>query len=719
MPHPERLHLAPIRRSHRRSRVLAVAAVVAMLALALATPVSAAVAVGRVEDADAAASVSPPPGLYAVAAGTFHTCALTSVGGVKCWGANARGEIGDGTTTNRSTPVPVVGLSSGVVSVAAGYLFTCALTSGGGVKCWGNNDGGQLGDGTTTDRTTPVDVVGLTSGVVQLDATDGGGCAVTSTGGVKCWGQNYGGEVGDGTRTARLTPVDVVGLTSGVAQVTGGGIHACAVTTGGAAKCWGYNQRGELGDGTRTTRLTPVDVVGLGSGVGSMDAGGIHTCAVTVAGAAKCWGYNDSGELGDGTRSDRYTPVDVVGLGSGVAGVSAGDHDTCALMTSGGARCWGSGGILGDGTWESRLTPVGVVGLDSGVVQLAAGTVHTCALTTAPGIKCWGSNIFGGSVGDGTTDTARLSPVDVSGSFYRPECPTLLASDNTGFVLADGYAVGSVATFAADPGYRLVGTGTLGCQAGLTWSGPVPIAVPAPESIVVTPGTGGAVELDDEMRDVEVPVHLSVPPPEPVTIEWTTLFVPGAPDGQADPGTDYLPASGTLSLAAGQTDASVTVTILPDQLVEADEYVVVSFHDPVGAVMGGFWGLGFGLIRDDDVAFALPGVGQAIEGDAGTTTVEVPITLTAASSRPITVAWTTLAVVDAPAGQATEDVDYTPVSGTVTFLPGETTATVSITVGGDTEIEPDEYIVVSFHDPVGALMGGFWGLGFGTIANDD
>ena len=352
-------------------------------------------------------------GVTAISAGGFHTCVLTSSGGVKCWGDNGYGQLGDGTTTDRWTPVDVVGLGSGVMGISTGGYHTCALRQSGGVKCWGYNDDGQLGDGTNMGRITPVDVVGLGSGITVISAGGFHTCALRLSGGVKCWGYNYDGQVGDGTTTDRWTPVDVVGLASEVTAISAGGYHTCALTGSGGVKCWGYNYDGQLGDGTKTSRNIPVDVVGLASEVTAINAGGHHTSALMSNGGVKCWGYNGYGQLGDGTTTDRNTPVDVVGLSSEGTAVSAGDRHTCALASGGGMKCWGNNyaGELGDGMTYNRYTPTEVTGLSSGVMALSAGEEHTCALTSSGGVKCWGDNFYG-QLGDGTM-TGRWTPADV------------------------------------------------------------------------------------------------------------------------------------------------------------------------------------------------------------------------------------------------------------------------------------------------------------------
>lgn len=358
-----------------------------------------------------------------VAAGSFHSCAITGSGGVKCWGYNAEGSLGDGTQQNRLTPVDVVGLGSGVTAITTFDVLTCALTNIGGVKCWGP---GIVGDGTSPGpglgpHLTPTDVVGLSSGIIAISAGEFHACAVTATGGAKCWGSNLSGALGDGTWNDRLTPVDVAGLTSGVAAISAGDTHTCALTSAGGVKCWGTNVNGAIGDGTTADRLVPTPVVGLASGVVAISAGTGYTCALTSVGGVKCWGNSFWGSLGDGTaQQPRLVPVDVVGLGIGVGAIatsaSGGDADhSCANLVTGGVKCWGNNGYgaLGDGTIQNRLTPVDVVGLGVGASGISAGFLHTCALTKVGGIKCWGSNSRGG-LGDGTTQD-RLTPVDVVG----------------------------------------------------------------------------------------------------------------------------------------------------------------------------------------------------------------------------------------------------------------------------------------------------------------
>ena len=342
-------------------------------------------------------------------AGTSHTCAVTPEGSAKCWGWNANGQLGDGTTTDRLTPTEVTGLSSGVSSISLGMGHTCAVTTAGAALCWGSNGMGQLGDGTTTAKYVPTAVSGLTSGVAAISASGGNfTCALTTGGAAKCWGNNGYGQLGDNTVNSRTVPTNVSGLSSGVASIGTGSGHTCAVTTAGTAKCWGWGGYGQVGDGTSTNRRVPTNVSGLSSGVTAISAGGHFSCAVT-SGALTCWGRNIEGQLGDGTTTNRLVPTSVSGLSSGVATTDLGQYHSCAVTTAGAAKCWGQNGSgrIGDGTTTNALAPTDVSGLSSGVTSITAGAEHTCAISAA-GTKCWGRGAAG-RLGSGNT-TDQLVP---------------------------------------------------------------------------------------------------------------------------------------------------------------------------------------------------------------------------------------------------------------------------------------------------------------------
>lgn len=346
--------------------------------------------------------------------GNYHNCVVRSDGKLKCWGFNATGQLGDGTTSSRTLPVAVDEVEGNVATLAAGSAsFTCILTHSDGVKCWGHNFYGQVGDGTTTNRATPVDVIGLSSGVRAIFTGAGNACAIMNRGAAKCWGDNGQGQVGDGTKENRTTPVDVNGLSSDVTDLAIGQFHVCALLTTGIVKCWGSNHQGQLGDGTTTERLFPVDVQGLSGKVTAIEAGISHTCALINNGSVQCWGWNTFAQLGDGTQTDRSLPTAVVGLSSGVQRLTAGVIHNCVLMTNGSAKCWGYNdhAQLGDGTTTTRTAPVTVGGLDTPILLLDAGLEHTCALTNAGTVKCWGGNALG-QLGDGTR-TDRALPTDV------------------------------------------------------------------------------------------------------------------------------------------------------------------------------------------------------------------------------------------------------------------------------------------------------------------
>lgn len=292
--------------------------------------------------------------------GNDHACALKSNGTVWCWGRNFHGQLGDETNEDKTIPVRVNGLADIAEIAVDGYRHTCAAKNDGTAWCWGWNYYGQLGDGTTENRNTPVQVNGLAD-IARISA--GGyrhSCALKDDGTAWCWGGNQYGQLGDRTTIDRNTPVRVDGLTDAV-RISSKSYHTCVLKSDGKVWCWGRNYFGQLGDGTTIDRNTPVRVDGL-TGVILVSAGYNHTCALKTDGTAWCWGLNSLGQLGDGTNDDENTPVQVDGL-TGAVDISGGFRHTCALKSDGTAWCWGSNfnGQLGDWTTEDRNIPVEVV----------------------------------------------------------------------------------------------------------------------------------------------------------------------------------------------------------------------------------------------------------------------------------------------------------------------------------------------------------------------
>lgn len=355
-------------------------------------------------------------GITSVTAGIGHVCVLTSAGGVKCWGDNAYGQLGDGTKVDRSSPVVPNGLASGVQSVWAGFFHTCAVTSTGAAKCWGRNDWGQLGDGSKTERHEPVDVLGLTSGVEAIAGSNWHSCALVAGGKAKCWGRNSLGQLGDGTTTNRPTPVDVVAPSGSIKQLSAGGSFTCALLSNNRVRCWGWNVVGELGDGSTADSSVATKVRGLKGKITAISAHDLHACALGKKGKVWCWGTNIYGALGTGVPTLRTSPVDVIGLQSGVAAIVAGDKHNCARMTTGKLKCWGLNlhGQLGNQDTADSGTPVDATLLTGTAKLFGAGANHTC-IRSGPGAKCWGSNA-GGVLGGGVFGhiTSAVDVVDLA-----------------------------------------------------------------------------------------------------------------------------------------------------------------------------------------------------------------------------------------------------------------------------------------------------------------
>jgi alpha-tubulin suppressor-like RCC1 family protein len=375
-----------------------------------------------------------------------HTCAVASKQ-VFCWGDNTYGQLGDTTTTDHLTPQPIKylnGLQPGtIIDIGVGNEHTCARAWSGGIRklwCWGHNQYGQLGDGTVTSKSGPVPVTGLIAGLDVQDFSVGayGACAIAGSRAF-CWGWNPDGQIGDGTTTDRASPTKA-SLLVNMDQISTDNYHTCAHTTADQVYCWGRNSYGQLGNGTTTNSLTPVQLTpptGT-TPLNEVRIGSLHTCVrATMSGTWRvlCTGYNAEGALGTGTTANKTTvgTAAITGaMGStAITSFSLGGYQTCAV-TKGKVYCWGRNveptdntiaGDVGDGTKINRLSPVAVT--DTGVLAgktidtVAASGQYTCAFDTQQAAYCWGRNDFG-QLGDGTATSPRLSPVKVNTSLFNP-----------------------------------------------------------------------------------------------------------------------------------------------------------------------------------------------------------------------------------------------------------------------------------------------------------
>ncbi|WP_148307867.1 hypothetical protein [Actinoplanes friuliensis] len=377
----------------------------------------------------AAAEAPYPPGISAatirtatlgaatVAAGGAHSCAVTSLGDLYCWGDDSSGQLGDGREPHGfGTPVRAL---RGAVQVDAGKAHTCAIDLRGAASCWGDDSAGQLGDGAETDQDSPVKVTGL-SGRTLVEITTGArhSCAIDDEGAAWCWGDGSRGQLGAPGVRGSKTPVRVStgsGMSDPVVDISAGRDATCATTAGGTAFCWGsdaYEQLGTAGHGDRDEPMAVAADGPMRGKIREVGVGGMQACAIDADGLAFCWGTH---ALGSGTVKPKVEPV-AVGVTGTLSTITAGGEHTCGLDGRGQAFCWGEGA----GGASRRAVPVGVR-TASALRDLDAGDEHSCAFDTRGVVVCWGAGADG-QLGTGSTSAAAV-PVEVKGLPRPPAAP--------------------------------------------------------------------------------------------------------------------------------------------------------------------------------------------------------------------------------------------------------------------------------------------------------
>jgi alpha-tubulin suppressor-like RCC1 family protein len=410
--------------------------------------------------------VSSAASFSRVSTGQFHTCGVAVGGALYCWGSNSNGQIGNnGPTTSKYTVPILINSGTSYQQVATGNSHSCAITSSNQLRCWGLNSSGQLGDGSSSQRSTPQGIDTATS-YQTVAASNVSTCGISTTGVLKCWGENLSGQLGDGTTSNRSSPVIIdsgtlyssvglglqfsCGLTTSnvlkcwglnsVAQLGnsrsinqplprahnlnltelwggggGGPQHSCGLTSSGVLSCWGLNSSNQIGDGTSLARGAPV-LIDPGQSFSRISNGATHTCAITTTGVLKCWGSNSTGQFGNGTTISSAIPLQI-GTQT-YSRISVGNGHTCGIRTGGELFCWGSNnwGQLGNGNTTNQSSPVRI---DSTVLyqSVSLGSSHTCGITTAGVLKCWGLNNVG-QLGNGNTSN-QSSPVVIDGVSYQ------------------------------------------------------------------------------------------------------------------------------------------------------------------------------------------------------------------------------------------------------------------------------------------------------------
>ena len=402
----------------------------------------------------------------AIASGGAHTCVILDSGEVSCWGLGTFGQLGNGATSNKTTPTLTSSLGTGrtAVAISSGGAHTCVILDNGDVSCWGFGTNGRLGNGGTSDKTTPTLTSSLGTGRTAVAVSSGGAhtCVILDNGEVSCWGYGNAGQLGDGGTSDNTTPTLTSSLGTGrttalserdfngngvlnileqkILDVTGKSIAGgaslqCVILDNGKVSCWGWGVYGQVGNGGTSSKSSPTLTSSLGSGrtAIAVSTGYAHACAILDNGLVSCWGQGNSGQLGNGGTSSKSSPTLTSSLGSGrtAIAISSGYQHTCALLDNGAVSCWGEGsdGRLGNGNEQDSLNPWPVSSFGTGrtAVAISVGSFHSCALLDNGDVSCWGKG-SDGQLGNGGTSMKTLPTL--TSSFGTGRTPVAISSSS-------------------------------------------------------------------------------------------------------------------------------------------------------------------------------------------------------------------------------------------------------------------------------------------------
>lgn len=498
-----------------------------------------------------------PPLLHAQGSDTFAkivamggnggvVCVLTAAGGVKCSGYNGYGQLGVGTTGGDSPVlIDVPGLTRGIRAIGIGKTHACAMLETGAVKCWGGNDSGQLGIGSTTSALSPTDVPGVGGGgTIALGFAHT--CANIVSGEVKCWGRNDAGQIGDGTTANQLSPVQVPGLV-GVSVLAAGYAHTCARTSGGPVKCWGSNSNDQLGVPfvTLQSSSTPVDPNIVADQIWAGDS---HNCVLTSAGVVKCWGANANDQLGATQPSNSDQLITVALSGGAAATDGAASVGTSCAVVGGATMCWGIQSISGCCTYTTTPTPFVLPGMESGVVSIAASGYRVCAAMADGSVQCWSAYTgattplpFGVPLPPptpaSTTTTLSLSPnsatvnqavtasVQVSGIVLNAVSTPIAGSTNPR--IADSASSAAISVSVSGGGQSC--TAALSAGSVGSYSGSCTLSFPVPGTYAITASyPGNSANAPSSASQNLIVNAVVVPPPSvaaPALGQWAVVLL--------------------------------------------------------------------------------------------------------------------------------------------------------------------------------------------------